>query len=299
MVIARMIGEHPPMTWTQENLRHVAAFLRQGERPATRVYDSIGAEFPLALAPGWLNLGLWEGLGTSWHPSEALDAPARLVEAMAAALPLGAEVLDVANGLAAQDLVIARVAQPSRLVALNLTRSQLEAGRERMQEARAHPVRADATRLPFADRSFDGLISVEAAFHFPSRHTFFQEAHRVLRPGGILTMSDVPTQRTPRTPGEIVAGISQLRLWGLHRGSAMSSRTIEGLVRSSGFTDVRVTLCADRVIDPALRFVRWRLPQVNELSEVQKLGVRTLVRQVELLRSRGILEYLLLTARRR
>ena len=287
------------MTWTRENLRHVRTFLKQGHRPATHVYDSIGSDFPLALAPGWLNLGLWESAGNGWRPSEALDAPARLVEVMAQPLPTGGDILDVANGLAAQDPVIARVAQPSRFVALNLTRSQLEAGRARMKEAGAHPVRADATHLPFADQSFDGLISVEAAFHFPSRRSFFQEAHRVLRPGGVLSMSDVPTQRTPRTPGEIAAGVSQLRLWGLHRGSAASSRTIEGLVRSSGFTDVEVTLCADRVIDPALRYVRWRLPQVDELSDIQKLGVRTLVRQVELLRERGILEYLLLTARRR
>jgi hypothetical protein len=78
----------------------------------------------------------------------------------------------------------------------------------------------------------------------------------------------------------------------------MSASSIAGLARASGFADVEVRLCGAEVIDPALRFVRWRLPAVDELSAVQKAGVRTLVRQVELLRERGILEYLLLTAHR-
>jgi hypothetical protein len=38
--------------------------IRQGTNPAARVYESIGSSFFLALAPGWLNLGLWEGPGS-------------------------------------------------------------------------------------------------------------------------------------------------------------------------------------------------------------------------------------------
>ena len=48
---------------TRENLRHAVAMLRYGANPAATVYDSIGPDFFLALAPGWLNLGLWEGDG--------------------------------------------------------------------------------------------------------------------------------------------------------------------------------------------------------------------------------------------
>ena len=44
-------------------MRHAAGMVRQGQNPAARVYESIGADFFLAVAPGWLNLGLWKGAG--------------------------------------------------------------------------------------------------------------------------------------------------------------------------------------------------------------------------------------------
>ena len=46
--------------WTGEQLRHAAAILHQGGNPVARVYESIGADFFLAISPGWLNLGLFE-----------------------------------------------------------------------------------------------------------------------------------------------------------------------------------------------------------------------------------------------
>ena len=98
--------------FTRENVRHAVAMLRYGRNPAATVYDSIGPDFFLALAPGWLNLGLWEGDGGD--PEEAPVAVRRLVERIAAELPAGGDVLDVANGLAAQDPVIAEVSRPSR-----------------------------------------------------------------------------------------------------------------------------------------------------------------------------------------
>ena len=181
---------------TIDNLRHAAGMLRFGRNPAAAVYDSIGSDFFLALDDGWLNLGLWEGDGSD--PAEAPVAVRRLVGRMAADLPRDGDILDVGNGLAAQDLVIAEVsrgAQPDR--------AQHHAGPSCGPGASAWPrpartaVNGDACRMPFPAASFDGVISVEAAFHFPSRASFFAEAFRVLRPGGVLTFSDVPVRRMP------------------------------------------------------------------------------------------------------
>ncbi len=281
--------------WTRENLRHAATFLWQGRDPAVRVYDSIGTDFFLALAPGLLNLGLWEGDGA--NPAEAPIAVRRLVERLAGDLPKGGAILDVGNGLGVQDAAIASVAEPSRLVALNITRSQLHAGRVAMAEASALPLNADAMRIPLRDAAFDGVISVEAAFHFRSRERFFAEARRVLKPGGVLTMSDVPVLRMPRGPLELVAGLTQVRVWGMRTSAACSPARIVHTVRASGFRDVHAELVGERVIAPALAFARAKLERTHDdVPASFRLACRVMLAQVELLWRNGLLDYLLLRA---
>lgn len=287
-------GTPAPGRVSRHNVRHGLAMLRYGPNPAATVYESIGPDFFLALDDGWLNLGLWGGDG-----SDAAEAPLavrRLVRRVAEALPRGADVLDVGNGLGAQDPLIAEVAAPASLTALNITRSQLVAGGNRLREAGAVPVNGDACRMPLRAASFDGLISVEAAFHFPSRRRFFEEGHRVLRPDGVLTMSDIPTLRLPRGPRETAAALSQLRAWGLRRTVAATPAQIEEQARDAGFQDVRLQLDGERVIGPALRFVRGRLA-AGPLA-ARSLAARAMLTQMELLWERRVIDYAFLTARK-
>jgi ubiquinone/menaquinone biosynthesis C-methylase UbiE len=279
--------------WTRERLRHAAAFFKQGRNPAAAVYDSLGPDFFLALDDGWLNLGLWHGDGSD--PHEAPVAVRRLVETLAAELPMGGALLDVGNGLGAQDPLIAAIAEPSRLVALNVTRSQLVAGGVWLEDAGAIAVNGDAVRMPLRDSSFDGVVSVEAAFHFSSRRRFFAEAFRVLRPGGVLSMSDIATNRMPRGPVEGAAALAQLRVWGLRASTAASVGQIVALARTAGFDEVRARRVGDLTIGPALRFVRRRL-QTTHAPLTMRVAARTFVSATELLWRNGLVDYVILRA---
>jgi erythromycin 3''-O-methyltransferase len=280
-------------TWTPERIRHAVSVLKQGRNPAAVVYDSIGPDFFLALDEGWLNLGLWHGDGSD--PDEAPVAVRRLVETLAAELPKGGSILDVGNGLGAQDPLIARIVTPSRLGVLNVTLSQLVAGRTWLEEAGAAAVNGDAVRIPLRDASVDGVISVEAAFHFASRRRFFAEAFRVLRPDGVLSMSDIATNRMPRGPIEGAAALAQLRAWGLRTSAAASVNQIVSMARSVGFDDVGARRVGDWTIAPALRFAHDRLDNVDAPLSM-RLGARVMIAGAELLWRNGLVDYVLLRA---
>jgi erythromycin 3''-O-methyltransferase len=279
--------------WTAQHLRHAAELVKQGSNPAARVYESIGPDFFLALAPGWLNLGLWEGPGSE---DEAQEACQRLVRTLASALPAGGVIADVGNGLGTQDPLIAEVTRPRRLVAVNITQWQLTAGRDRLRQAGAMPVVGDAAQLPIADGALDGVISVEAAFHFRSRKAFFDECYRVLRPGGVLSTSDISVQRWPVTPAEAVAGLTQLRVFGLRHTMAMTAGQIAAAARAAGLAEVTVTTCGEKVIAPALRVTAARLARTTTAPFGQHTAANLLLWQVDLLWRRRIIDYLLLRA---
>jgi SAM-dependent methyltransferase len=268
--------------------------LKQGRRPAATVYDSLGSDFFLSPAPGWLNLGLWEGEGDE-HEAEA--AVHRLVRTLASELPTGGTILDVANGLGAQDPVIAEVTSPRLLVAVNITESQLRAGRERLDAAGARPVLADAVHIPVMSDAVDGVISVEAAFHFSSRRRFFDEVRRVLRPGGRLAMSDISVERQrPRSLREAAAGISNLRTWGVKRRALQSAAEIRASLGAVGFVDIEIRSVGDRVLQPAIGFMRGRLQRTPDAPALHRFGAKLLLNQWELLFRRGMMDYILTTA---
>lgn len=53
-------------------------------------------------------------------------------------------------------------------------------------------VQGDGTRLPFADESFDLVLSHSVIEHVHSAEGYLAECHRVLRPGGVLFLQTPP-----------------------------------------------------------------------------------------------------------
>jgi len=109
-------------------------------------------------------------------------------------------------------------------------------------------------------------------------------------------MSDIPTERLPRDPWEAIAGVVQLRAWGLNRAAAMTAAEIARAARAAGLANVEVSACGDRVIGPALRLTRDRLQGLTRAPFGHRAAARAMLAHVDLLWRRGMIDYIFLRA---
>jgi len=98
-------------------------------------------------------------------------------------------VLDAACGFGATTQYLTRYWRPTDIVGINLTAAQIGVCVRTAPACRFFAM--DATALDFDAESFNNIICVEAAQHFCTREKFLREALRILKPGGMLVMSDL------------------------------------------------------------------------------------------------------------
>ncbi|MEO7327963.1 MAG: class I SAM-dependent methyltransferase [Minicystis sp.] len=176
----------------------------------------------------------------------------------------GQRILDVGCGFGGTIGNLDRRLEDVALVGLNIDPRQLDRARLHVSAREGNTisfVEGDACALPFPDASFDTVLALECAFHFPSRRRFFAEAARVLRPGGRLAVSDF-------VPAKIAA--PALRFQDLVFGRYMA--------RVSGPTDIQITreqyqaLGRDAGLraDPILDITENTLPTYAALRRVIK-----------------------------
>ena len=108
------------------------------------------------------------------------------------------DVLDVACGPGI--VTVALAARAREVVAFDLTPAMLKKARQRCASAGVRNVtfrEGDATDLPFADHTFDCVVTRLSIHHFQHPRRVLDEIWRVLKPGGTVVVADVTSSEVP------------------------------------------------------------------------------------------------------
>lgn len=177
-------------------------------------------------------------------------------------------ILDVACG---PGIVTAALAEKAReVVALDLTPEMLSQARQRCSKAGMENVtfrEGSATDLPFAESSFDGVVTRLSIHHFEEPRRALDEMFRVLRPDGTLVVADVVSSENAEESAlqnaiETLRDPSHVRM--------LAPSELLSLVESAGFrTDTQSTWDKCRELD------EW-MGIINDPERVAPL--RTVVR---------------------
>jgi arsenite methyltransferase len=150
--------------------------------------------------------------GRAWavdlgYPDELAEVPDSAVESFAGVanpfslgrLAPGERVLDLGSGAGTDSLVAARMVGPrGSVTGIDMTPEMLDKARRSADEMGADNVdfvEGEAENLPFADESFDVVISNGVIDLIPDKDAVFSELHRVLAPGGRIQVADVTIQK--------------------------------------------------------------------------------------------------------
>ncbi len=245
--------------------------------------------------------GAWARLlgGEALHPGGL-----ELTRHLAAALRLDAShhVLDVASGVGASAIAIAR-ASGCRVTGVDLSPGNVEAARAAAGEAGLGALVAfevgDAERLPFPDAAFDAVICECAFCTFPDKPTAAAEIARVLRPGGRLGLADLTRS------GELPADLRTLAAWITCVGDARPLDEYVAVLAGAGLR-VEHTERRDDALRELVRTLRLRLVAAEVAAKLGKIDLpldqipeaKRLVRAALDAVERGRLGYALVIAHR-
>ncbi len=219
---------------------------------------------------GSLNFGLWTREGMTYE-----SAARELVMKVARNVNFQANdvVLDVGCGMGAAAVWILEE-YPSLSICgldvtpIHVTRAQERAHRRRISPAKLEFFYGSGTEIPFADKTFDRVYSIEAPEHMKTRADFFRETFRVLKPSGALCFTDYSLARPINNILERWLIRFAMNLWCVPEENLYGNDGFRQRLEQIGFVNVRIENIGRETI-PGYFFGRTKWSAVKHTSRVR------------------------------
>jgi arsenite methyltransferase len=183
--------------------------------------------------------GAARGLERIYRTPDVVAQRVRVLEALA--LRPGERVLDVGvgPGLLAEDMA-RTVGEQGHVAGIDLAEPMLEMTRRRCAELAWTDFRlADAVKLPFADESFDALVSTQVYEYVGDMDGALAEARRVLRPGGRIVVLDTDWDSVVWSTRDRSRMRRVLDAWDAHLHDPHLPSTLRARLQRAGFRNQR------------------------------------------------------------
>ena len=152
-----------------------------------------------------------------------------------------------------------RIGPSAKLTATDLNDAMIDYARTKFApETSVEWKQADATELPFADRSFDAAICQFGLMFFPDKEKAVRETYRVLKPGGtfLFNVWDLIEQNDlPRTARDVISKFFEDDPPDFYDVpfSFHDPETIRSLLCAAGFNNGQLTLLPFTAISASVR----------------------------------------------
>ncbi|NIS74913.1 MAG: arsenite methyltransferase [Deltaproteobacteria bacterium] len=191
-----------------------------------------------------------------------------------ASLKEGETVLDLGSGAGFDCFLAARAVGPEgKVIGVDMTREMVEKAKDNARRSNVENVEfraGDIEDLPVSDSSVDAVISNCVINLVPDKSRVFQEAYRVLKPGGRLMISDIVLLSELPDPlkNSIEAYVGCL-------SGAMLKDEYLGAIRGAGFQRVEI-------VDEGAFPIEWLSndPIVKRIVESLKLTSESLAEAI-------------------
>ena len=150
----------------------------------------------------------------------------------------GNVVVDLGSGAGIDVLLASQlVGENGRAIGIDMTPEMIEKAQQNAEEAGAKNADfrlGEIESMPVEDDSVDWIISNCVICLSPDKDKVFEEAYRVLKPGGKLVVSDMVANNMPRWARAAVSA------WVSCISGALSENQYLDSIRQAGFENVRV-----------------------------------------------------------